>query len=81
MTVGKKGLATKLATAAKAVKITGLPKGAQVQVNSTCRYNGKRGVVDCHNLGEVGVQFGGGGAAVWFAPEELLRVALPKAKG
>ena len=63
----------------EAGRIVGLPVRCKVRVNTPRepRYHGKEGVVSEHNLGEVGVKFGGG-AAVWFLPDMLIRVADEK---
>jgi len=67
------------AAAKEAGRIVGLPVRCVVRVNTPreLRYHGKTGTVSEHNLGEVGVRFGGG-PAVWFLPDMLIRVADEK---
>lgn len=66
---------TKAENAIKYARITGLPKGTKVKVNTPQerRYHGKTGEVIEHNMGETGVDFGSG-ALVWFLPNQLIKV-------
>lgn len=57
-------------------RITGYPVGCRVRVISDAArsYKDRVGTVSEHNMGEVGVLFGVGGSAVWFAPAQLTRI-------
>ncbi len=63
---------TKRAKQQTAARITGFPNGTAVRVNTPKekRYHGRRGTVETHNLGEIGVNFGSN-TLVWFYPHEL----------
>lgn len=69
-----KALQTKRDTQIRYGRITGLPAETSVRVETPNerRYHGKKGVVKEHNLGEVGVDFGG--ALVWFLPAQLIKL-------
>jgi hypothetical protein len=60
-------------------RIIGFPLGCRVRVNTPNEphYHGKVGEVSSHNMGEAGVSFGGG-TAVWFMPDTLIRVPNEK---
>ncbi len=73
-----KALETKRATQAKYGRITGLPAGTRVKIDTPREktYHGRRGVVKEHNTGmgepEIGVDFGG--ALVWFTKDQLIKL-------
>jgi hypothetical protein len=73
-----KAAATKIAKQASAGRITGFPKNTKVKVNTPRerRYHGKVGIVESHNLGEIGVDFGSG-SQVWFYPHQLTKHNAP----
>jgi hypothetical protein len=57
-------------------RIIGFPVGAKVIVRHPPArgYDGRVGTVSEHLMGEVGVQFTTGSSAVWFMPDQLVRV-------
>jgi hypothetical protein len=69
-----KALETKRANQVKYGRITGLPAETRVRVDTPREktYHGRRGVVKEHNMGEVGVDFGG--ALVWFTKDQLIKL-------
>lgn len=69
-----KTLATKLANQRQAETLTSLRNGTAVIVNTPRErvYHGRKGVVETHNLGEVGIDFSSGNL-VWFRPDQLVR--------
>lgn len=70
-----KALETKRANQIKYTRITGLPVDANVKVNTPKekRYHGRKGIVKEHNMGEVGVDFGGD-SLVWFLKDQLIKL-------
>jgi hypothetical protein len=57
-------------------RIVGFPVRSKVRVQTPgeARFDGKVGTVSEHNMGECGVRFAVGTPAVWFLPEQLVRV-------
>jgi hypothetical protein len=55
-------------------RITGLPVGARVKIGTTPggHFNGRTGVVDNHNMGEVGVEIGG--RVYYYRPSEVTKL-------
>lgn len=70
-----KTAATKLEKQRTAETLTSLRNGTQVKVNTPRErvYHGREGVVETHNMDEIGIDFGSGNL-VWFRPGQLIKI-------